>query len=558
MQKPAAINAISCLSGERLLLGGNDHRLRLYSLGTGAVLQDVKGKNHDIQCLAVSRDERWAAVGHGSWGGVHLWDLNTGELRWAHPAQMYIKAVAFSPEGERVFVGKAGNHVQVMDVASGEVRAEHGDDSTSCDRFIFSPECRLFIVGREGTLTACDALTGREVWCQPEAHMGAISALAVSPGGRFLASGGGDGKVRVWELTTGIPYATLVPNADEVQGVEDALDLSIQCLAFSRSGGWVASGAHRHAIRIWDLRTRVEVAGFIPESTLLGLTCLSFGETHARLVAGTRSGRPLVFAVEAEAGTPAEETRLLPGGSTPAAAVSSPGRPLERFELRTQEGYLQSEALRVLIGDTQTPVNQLLEIARALVQEAAGSPHRGSPVGLLWPLYEKVREKDAVMARTLAAELLGSVLPSSDAIGHDSRGELIPFARRLVGELLQADVTQLPAKLRTMLVRAYSQVCSVCAGLNIGLDCVPLGLHLLMQLMVKAEWEAVRDALVLFCGTGDEAHGPEGHLRFYVEGGLIRAADCAAYARTLGESGLASLHPSLRKLADVCATLGGS
>lgn len=557
LQKPAAIHVICCLSGERLLWGGKDHRLRLYSLGAGALQQDLKGKNHDIQCLAVSRDERWAAVGHGSWGGVHLWDLSTGALRWAHPGQMYIKAVAFSPDGERVFVGNAGNHVQIMDAASGEILAEHGDDSMSCDRFIFSPDCRLFIVGHEGTLMAREAMTGREVWRQPAAHVGSVPALAVSPGGRFLASGGDDGKVRVWDLATGIPYAAFVPDADEVQGVEEALDLSIQCLAFSPGGGWLASGTHRHAIRVWDLRTRVQVTGFIPERSLRGVTCLSFGQTHERLVAGTGSGRPLVFAVDAEAGAPMEENRLLPGGSTP-TAVNSPGGALERFDLRTQEGYLRSEALSAFVGDAQTSVNTLLELARALVQEAAGSPHRGSPVGLLWPLYEKVREKDAVMARTLAAELLGSVLPNSDAIGHDSRGELIPFARRLVGDLLQADVTQLPAKVRTTLVRAYSQVCSVCAGLNIGLDCIPLGLHLLMQLMVKAEWEAVREALVLFCGTGDEAHGPEGHLRFYVEGGLIRAADCAACARTLGESGLASLHPSLRKLADVCATLGGS
>ena len=43
--------------------------------------------------------------------------------------------------------------------------------------------------------------TGREL-CAPVAHRGGVFALAISAGGRGVLTGGGDGKLKLWDPAT--------------------------------------------------------------------------------------------------------------------------------------------------------------------------------------------------------------------------------------------------------------------------------------------------------------------------------------------------------------------
>src|SRR3712207_7869222 len=48
-----------------------------------------------------------------------------------------------------------------------------------------------------------------------DGHTGAVLALAVAPDGRWLASAGEDGEVRIWDPTSGQPQHTLVGHRSE-------------------------------------------------------------------------------------------------------------------------------------------------------------------------------------------------------------------------------------------------------------------------------------------------------------------------------------------------------
>ncbi|HEU5383576.1 MAG TPA: hypothetical protein VFV38_49880, partial [Ktedonobacteraceae bacterium] len=54
-----------------------------------------------------------------------------------------------------------------------------------------------------GTLSVSRILDGVILWSGEHAHQGVITALAWSPDGQMLASGGQDGMVRVWRADTG-------------------------------------------------------------------------------------------------------------------------------------------------------------------------------------------------------------------------------------------------------------------------------------------------------------------------------------------------------------------
>jgi len=81
----------------------------------------------------------------------------------------------------------------------------------------------------------------------------AVQALAFSPDGRTLASGGGsmgDGvdSVQLWEVSTGSALRTLVGHRSCVYDV-----------AFSPDGKLLASGSHDKTIRLWEVATGKEL-----------------------------------------------------------------------------------------------------------------------------------------------------------------------------------------------------------------------------------------------------------------------------------------------------------
>ncbi len=76
-------------------------------------------------------------------------------------------------------------------------------------------------------------------------HTGAVTALAFSPDGGLLASGGEDRRVILWNPATGREIGRL-----------EGHQAAVQSLAFSPDGRWLASGSGDHQVRLWNLRTR--------------------------------------------------------------------------------------------------------------------------------------------------------------------------------------------------------------------------------------------------------------------------------------------------------------
>ena len=75
-------------------------------------------------------------------------------------------------------------------------------------------------------------------------HTGWIRAVAVAPDGSWLATGGSDNTVRIWDTATGQQRAVLTGHTGEVEAVAIAPD-----------GSWLATGGWDKTVRIWDMPT---------------------------------------------------------------------------------------------------------------------------------------------------------------------------------------------------------------------------------------------------------------------------------------------------------------
>src|SRR5262245_25986391 len=76
-------------------------------------------------------------------------------------------------------------------------------------------------------------------------HKDTLDAVAFSPDGKQLATGGADDNVMIWDAMSGELLATLKGHEDSVLGV-----------AFSPDGKSLASASADNTVRVWNLANR--------------------------------------------------------------------------------------------------------------------------------------------------------------------------------------------------------------------------------------------------------------------------------------------------------------
>ena len=129
--------------------------------------------------------------------------------------------------------------------------------------------------GDDWTVRIWDLVTGRER-ATLKGHTGPVAAVAVAPDGSWLVSGGWDWTVRIWDAATGRERATLEGHTEDGRWLASAWDWTIRisyavtrreratleghtntvtAVAVAPDGSWLASGSRDSTVRIWDTAT---------------------------------------------------------------------------------------------------------------------------------------------------------------------------------------------------------------------------------------------------------------------------------------------------------------
>ena len=211
--------------GRFAVSGSRDRSLRIWVLSTGICLRSLHGHRDFVSCVAISPDKYFAVS--GSWDRtLRLWALATGEcLKEFKDHEDYVSAVAITPDCR---FAVSGGHDKTMRLWSLVT-----DKYLGVFQGLIAPLEEAYKAAELTTSKCLQVFRG---------HTADVSAVAVSPDGRFAVSGSWDNTLRFWSLSTG-----------RCQGVFEGHSRAITAVTFSANGRFLLSASRDKTLRLWSI-----------------------------------------------------------------------------------------------------------------------------------------------------------------------------------------------------------------------------------------------------------------------------------------------------------------
>ena len=195
---------------------------------------------------------------------VTLWNRADARTLWTTTIDGEASCAAFSPKGSRIAVcGSDG--VRILDAANGKVlRLLEEKEKYGVSSVAFAPDSRTLIEGTgdwEDNASIWDVESGKRLHTL-HGHAKVVLAVAYSPDGKHVITGGQDGTARIWNVATGAqervlrldsasPFESVTYSADGAQIITGHMDGSVAIwnnvtgalvvtLVASPDGEWVA------------------------------------------------------------------------------------------------------------------------------------------------------------------------------------------------------------------------------------------------------------------------------------------------------------------------------
>lgn len=165
---------------------------------------------------------------------------------------LYLSALPFTPPESAVYKIFVTHFPRIARIVRGHVIVQPqtlGGDASAMSAAVMSvvvsPDGRRIVCGSDdGRIRVFDRTTGKELNSSPKGHTSAVRSVAISSDSKLIVSGSNDETVQVWDTEKSSAF-TLKGHIGAVRSVAISLD-----------GKHVVSGSNDKTIRVWDVEAR--------------------------------------------------------------------------------------------------------------------------------------------------------------------------------------------------------------------------------------------------------------------------------------------------------------
>ncbi len=221
--------------GQHIATGGGSV-MRLWNVRSGRLERTFWGAWGNI---AFSPDGERLASGHSS---PSLWDVRSGRrLHRLSGMPASVLSIAFSRDGKRLATGHLDGQVAIWTTDTGKLLRTLSSQRGPVKALLFTLDDRRLVTA--GPALRSHTLEGGNKSRTYDGHTQMVLGLALSPGGRLLASVAADGVARIWDLQKNRPVRHF-----------DHGGTYVVSAAFDPRGDWLLTGTAAGQVHVWDVR----------------------------------------------------------------------------------------------------------------------------------------------------------------------------------------------------------------------------------------------------------------------------------------------------------------